>query len=255
MLALFGVLVLMFPSLAEAQMSSRDAVRALSGTDSLTAEDLSAAFNALVDSPDRRAIGPISARIRRGLPPEPLQLAIAALGATERREAGELLIELTTHRRAVVRVAALQALQKVSAPGAESALRLALSDADPQVRTTGAIALGAAGSASSLDALCHALERGNMEAAGAIGKLARDEDVDRFLGYIGRVPFAPLTSGFSELLTRSNISDASKTKVIEKVAELATDEARAFLSAMIDVLPSGNTKQTATDAVRAMEGG
>ena len=252
--ALVGILFFALPLTADAQMSSRDAIRALSSSDAMSADELAGAFLALTESPDRRAITPISARIRRGLPPEPLAIAIGALAATERREAGEVLIELTSHRRAEIRVAALNALKKVRAPGVEAALRLALSDADPQVRAVGATALGEVGTPGSLDTLFHSLERGNMEAAGAIGKLARDQDVERVLGYIGQVPFAPLTSSFSELLSRDDISDANKTLVIEKVAELATDEARAFLTAMIDVLPNGNTKETATAAVRAMEG-
>ncbi len=92
---------------ADAQVRLNEAIEMLDASD---ADTVQLGIEALGTNGTARAVAPLSARIRRGLPPELLDMAIQTLGVLGRPEAGPVLFELTNHRRAEVRVAATEAI-------------------------------------------------------------------------------------------------------------------------------------------------
>ncbi len=199
---------------------------------------------------DPRAVEPIAERIRRGLPPELLELAISTLTLLGRPEAGPVLFELANHRRAEVRVAAVQAIATVRARGADRALAQSLGDADPAVRAAAASGLGELGATGALDALFLALDRRVPEAAAAIGRLARPAEVDRFLGYLGRLPFDLVTPALGEMLHRDDLAERARLTIVHRLTELATPEVRGFLEQLVSSLPAGSqVRRAAEDAI------
>ena len=185
----------------------------------------------------RDAVRLLEDRIRRGLPPDLLLLAVNTLGATGRGEAGPLLGELLSHRRATVRVAAVRALADLAPRSAEAKLVGALSDPAPTVRAAAAESLGHVGTSESVDALFLAFDRGIEEAATSLGQLARDEDVPRIVAYLGDRSLETLSPALLELLSRRDIQTATKLSVITRLSEMATSDVREFLDGYGQSLP------------------
>jgi hypothetical protein len=194
-----------------------------------------------------RAVAPLSERIRDGLPPDLLEQAVDTLMVLGSPEAGPVLFELVTHRRPGIRLRAVQAIAACRPRGADRALVTALSDADPQVRSAAAVALGELRAESAIDSLWLAFDRGVPEAGSAVAHVARAEHVPRVLGYIGRVPFAQVRSMLATLLGRPEIPQRVKVDIIARVGELATAEARAFLLEVGTSLPANDPVRRAAE--------
>ena len=190
------------------------------------------------------AVRPMLRRIQRGLPPDLLELSIMTLTALGQKSAGPVLFELVMHRRPLIRTRAVEAIATVNPPGAESALVAALSDSDAQVRAAAAIGLGEVGTKGSLDTLFHALDRGVMQCATTIGKIVPADQVDQLLRYLVRIPFRFLSPAFDQVLTREDVSEKAKLKVIAGLGDLATTEIKGYL---VDYLSSAG--ETAPPAI------
>ncbi len=248
---LLGALLALTAS-AQAQRGRRgsdelnQAVQQLEATDPA---EVRGAIEALGILGDARAAEPIAARIRRGLPPELLDAAIDALTVLGRPEAGPVLFELASHRRPAIRHRAVLAIAATRPRGADRALITALADSDPAVRGAAASGLAEIGATGALDALFHALDRHVPEAAPAIGRLARPADVDRFLGYLGRLPFPLVTPALSEMLQRSELAERTRLSVVHRLSELATPEVRAFLEQLVGSLPASAVRRAAEEAI------
>lgn len=205
----------------------------------------------LLGSP--RAVDPISARIRRGLPADLLDSALDTLTVLGRPEAGPVLFALTSHRRAAVRVKAIEAIIACRPRGADRALASALNDSEGRVRAAAALGLGQLGSHGELDSLFLAFDRGVGEASTALGQLAQPADVARILGYLGRVPLDLVSPALNEVLARRDLPERSKLDVIAQLQELATGEAKNFLREFVASLPqdaaSQSLRHAAEDAI------
>lgn len=198
------------------------------------------------------AIEPLAARIRQGLAPELLDMALDTLLVAARPEAGPVLIELTSHRRAAVRLKAVQAIVASRARGAEGCLTTALNDGDPGVRSAAALGLGQLNARASVETLFLALERGVLEASTAIGQLAAPADIPRLRSYVGRLPFDAMTPAFSEILARRDVPERAKLDLIAQLAEVATSEVRTYLQEFVSSLPATDhsaIRRAAEDAV------
>ena len=182
---------------ASAQLSFEEAQAAIDSSD---AARIQTGIETIGLTGDVRGVPLIVARVRRGLPPELLESALDTLAVLGHVEAGPLLIELLSHRRASVRLRAVQALATCHPSGADRALAGALSDSSPDVRAAAATALGDVGGVSAMDQLFLALDRGVPEAGMAIARLARPADVTRLLGLVGHVPFTQMSPILADML-------------------------------------------------------
>ena len=185
------------------------------------------------------AVAPLQERIRQGLPPELLEAAIVTLMALSQPEAGPVLFELTTHRRPEIRLRAIEALVATAPPGADSTLTTALSDSDPKVRAAAATGLGELKAVGSLEKLFLSLDRGNMEASGAIGKVLAPGDVRRLLGYLGQIPFHSLAAALGEVLKRKDVPESAKLEIVARLEDTGTREVKTYLA---DLVASSGTE-------------
>lgn len=195
------------------------------------------------------AVAPLSARIRRGLPPELLLVAVDTLGILGRNEAGPILFELLQHRRPEVRLRTVQAIATCRPDGADRALVVALSDSTAPVRTAAAQTLGELHAVSALDSLFLAYDHGVLEAGPAIAEVARAEDVARVVAYVGHHPFGTLRPMLLTLMQRADLPARARLAVVSAVSELATAEARALLEEAANDLPARDpVRRAAEDA-------
>jgi HEAT repeat protein len=199
------------------------------------------------------AVEPLAERIRQGLPPELLETAIVTLMALGQPKAGPVLYELTAHRRPDIRLRAVEAIAATNPPGAEDALSAALSDSDPRVRAAAATGLGEVGSASSLEKLFLALDRGNMEASGAIGRVMPPAQVKRLTGYLGQIPFRSLGPALAQVLRRSDVSESQKLELIARLQEVGTREVKGYLGDLIAAGAEGLSSNLSRAMLRAMQ--
>ncbi len=240
------------PGIASAQeMRFDEAVELVQSSD---ADSIRLGLETLGARGEARGVAPIAERIRSGLPNELTQFAITTLGVMGRPEAGPVLIELLSHRRADVRLAAIEAIAATKPRRGGEALVKALDDMTPTVRAAAALALGQIGHRAAVDSLFTALERDILEAAQAIGQLATPDHMDRLFTHVGQMPFDVLTPAFNELFARDDFPDRAKIDLIGRLAELATPQVKTYLTELADQLPSGRVKTAATDAAERIPG-
>lgn len=174
----------------------------------------------------------VQERVRAGLPPELLDVAMDSLVLLGDHNTGPLFAELARHRRPAVRLKAIQGLVTLRAAEAPSVLSRALSDGTAEVREAAAEGLGQLGARESIDRLFLAFDRNVQNAARALGRIANDDDVSRLLGYLGRAPFINLTPAFDALFARRDLPEATKLRVVSQLEELGTAEARGYLEGL-----------------------
>jgi HEAT repeat protein len=233
---------------AQGRVRQADVERQLASEDR---DEVRAGIESIGVSGNARLVGPLAARIEKGLPSELLDAALDTLTVLARPEAGDVLFSLATHRRPTVRRKAIEAIVACRPRGADRVLVAALSDVDPAVRSAAATGLGQIGARTSIDSLFHALDRGILEASTSIGQLAQPGDVDRLLGYLGNLPFDAVTPALSEVLARADVPQQKKLAVVARLAELATPDARTFLEELVASLPEGRQTQSLRDAAQA----
>jgi HEAT repeat protein len=200
-----------------------------------------------------QAVDPLVIRIREGLPPELLELAVTTLLALGQPNAGPVLYELTTHRRSDIRRHAIEAIAATRPVGAEPVLLTALSDEDAQVGSAAAIALGEVGSPRAVDRLFVALDRGNSEASMAIGKLVAPTAVRKLSEYLGEVPFHHMGPALTIVIARRDVPESEKLELIARLQEVGTPEVRGYLGSLLET--SGDSLSAAVKRAidRAMQ--
>jgi hypothetical protein len=191
--------------------------------------------SAMLGNPD--VVPMLSERVRAGLPSDLLNSAIDALGLLNAPSSSDLFVMLTRHRRPSVRVRSVQALIALRTKDAEPAIVLALGDSAPEVREAAAEGLGQLGATGSVEPLFQAFDRGVVSAGRSIGKLVRDDQVQRLLDLVGRMPLTGLTPVFDAIFARGDISEATKLSIVTALAELGTAESRGYLEGLKTKLP------------------
>jgi HEAT repeat protein len=233
---------------ASAQLSFAEAQAAIDSTD---AARIQSGIEAIGLSGEARGVPLIVARVRRGLTPELLESALDTLAVLGQPQAGPLLIELLSHRRASVRLRAVQALATCHPAGADHALAGALSDSSPDVRAAAATAIGDVGGTGAMDQLFLAFDRGVPEAGAAIGRLARPADITRMLGMLGHVPFTQMGPILADMLGRDGIPSRSRLEIVAALGELASADARGLLEQYVQAHPGTDAVTRAAEAAAA----
>jgi hypothetical protein len=178
----------------------------------------------------------LATRLQRGLPPELAELALVTLLEIEPKAAdapavAEAVSPYAVHRTLSLRRGAVKLLARVGTSSAVPALRKALSDPDPMVRSLAASGLGRARGKQAVGDLFLALERGVSEAAASIGQLCSAAECERLSAKLGVLPFEVVTSGLEQLLARppAEVPDDVKVDAIGRVRDLKTPGAAEFL--------------------------
>jgi HEAT repeat protein len=199
------------------------------------------------------AAPPIIARVRAGLPPDLLETSIITLMALGQPQAGPLYLELLEHRRAEVRVRAIEAIVALKPKDAEPALQRALADLDPKVRSSAATALGELRAAGSVEQLFLSLDRGTYEASSAIGHALRTDHVPRLLSYLGTLPFHHLKPAFTQVMQRKDIAEKDKLLVVSKLQEVGTREVKDYFGDLIRESGEALAEPVKRAVLRAMQ--
>ena len=214
---------------AEARRAPGLSAEAVARLQSAVPAEAIAAAGELGNSGSPAAVDPLVALLRSGPPDAVTHAALEALGALGSDRAIDVLVEYASHRRAEVRIIALQSLSGMRGRRVESALTDALRDSNAEVRATAAVALGEGGFRDVVPVLFQAFERGVSEAATAIGKLGDRSAADRLAGYLGRGDLTVLLEGLGEFLWRTDFDGEGKQAIVERLLELSGPTVREFL--------------------------
>lgn len=211
------------------------------------------------DGGGRQVTKDIVARLEKGLPRELLKKALETL-ATLEDPAGVPGCEIyMSHRDSEVRLAALKCLGAAKTPAANKTIRAALGDTDARVHAMAATLLGEAKATDSVGDLIVAFDKGVNEAAVSIGILCAPAggECDQLLNRMKSKPLDVVFSGLQQILTRKDVPDDYKKKVITQVRELASGKAREFLESVKKSMPPGASKgvtEALDKAIKDLEG-
>jgi hypothetical protein len=196
------------------------------------------AIEALGAQKSPRATQPIAERIRAGLPPQLLGLAIDTLAAMPRGPGSAVLIELTTHRSSKVRASSIRAAAAIGVPGASRALIAALDDGDGEVRAAAIAGLVKLRAREGMPALCLAFEREVPQAAEAVGQLASQADTPRILGYVRDLPFSRVSPILTTILGRRDVPAPLKVRLVAALEGVSSPEVEMVLQGVVQAAPS-----------------
>ena len=187
----------------------------------------------------------ISDVILRGVTPRVAAAGLDALGVLAQPSGAPAVLRFLEHRRAMLRRHAIAAAQAIHTPDLVRALVARLADSDEEVRVEAAAALAEVGSAADADTLFTAFERdleattapgsGRLlhECAKAIARIGSEHDVQRLLGYLRRAPFRSMADAMRSALTRRDLPEPFRIRIVQSVGDLATREVRDFLNSVI----------------------
>ncbi|MET0340028.1 MAG: HEAT repeat domain-containing protein [Polyangiales bacterium] len=207
--------------------------------------------------PPKQVLPAVEARVREGLTPVLLDVAIDTVLLLNDPSAGSLLDDLTRHRRPAVRRRALDAVAQLRVRGAEALLARGVDDQDADVRSTAVDGLGAIGARGSFALVLRAHEMGVEGSALALGRLADPTQVGRLLDLVGERPLEALVPMIDALFARRDLPDADKLRMVERLAEVGTDPARNLLAEQLKKLPaqsSAKLKQALAEAAQGAKG-
>jgi hypothetical protein len=217
-------------ALADAPKSSavvqREAEQALLGHDP---EGIRQGLETLGKLGGTQAATAIAARLHRGLPPQLVEPAIAALVSLNKPSAGPVLLELTLHRTARIRQQALAALGALKLQSAQPVLLRELDDPSPDVRAAAVEALSKAGNAKAVPGLLHAADKGVPHAIEAIGAIAGPQDLRLLLERSAPGDLAPVKPALQAMLERADFPLQGKLTLIQEVGKLPWPNARVCL--------------------------
>jgi HEAT repeat protein len=200
----------------------------------------------------------IVARLRRGLPPQLTASAIDALASIKSPVAAAVLLELSLHRRAPIRVKAIVALGALKVRSAQSGLLYALDDPSPDVRASAVQALASVGNARALPALLTAADRGVAGAWQAVGMLATPADFKRLLSHVADGDVTPLRPALDAMMARSDLPADAKLRTVQDLEKLGSPSARACLANWLSVAKADGpvrVRQGLLDSIKRIDAG
>jgi hypothetical protein len=212
-------------------VAQREAEQALLGHDP---ETIRQALDTLAKLGSAQAATAVAARLHRGLPPQLVEPAIAALVTLNKQSAGPVLLELTVHRSARIRQQAVAALGALKLQSAQPVLLRELDDPSPEVRVAAVEALGKAGNARAVPGLLHAADHGIAHAMDALGAIASPQDLKAILEHAAPGDLAPVKPALQAMLERADFPLQGKLSLIQEVAKLSWPAARVCLVEWLD---------------------
>jgi HEAT repeat protein len=206
-------------------------------------ERILAALDEIQAADDRNAAPLVESLLNRGASSAPLLKAITVAGSLGRESSSAALAPYVKHRTPQVRRAAAQSLLRTKGKVAEQALREALRESDAELRGIAASGLGSLGAKDAVPDLFAVLPKEVPEAAGAIGSLCSADECQKFLGFLGKLPFDVMQSGFLPMLLRTgtDVPDGVKIGLIEQLRRMATPKASDVLSTALATYPANGS--------------
>jgi HEAT repeat protein len=220
----------------EADLRKQSLTAAQNQLASADADVIQAGFVELGKLGGREAVDILLARLHRGLPPQLIDGAVDALVKLKDVRAVPALLELATHRRFQVREHAVTALGALGAKNAQSVLLYALDDPSPEVREAAARSLGKVGDARAIAALTTASERGVQAALIGLASLGSNKEIELVLARAKAGAWQPAQPALLALLSRKNLPQATKLRVITALRDVKSAESQACLVALFNEL-------------------
>ncbi len=174
----------------------------------------------------------VEALLRRGLTKDLALAAIHTLGGVAQPSSSKVLGPWARHRAAELRLAAVTALGDTGGPASVAPLRKALSDKEKPIRSAAATSLGRTGGRDAMTDLEAALDKELPEASWALGRLCEDRECEALAARLAKQPFALVARGLEQAIVRAGGSDELKERLIARVRDVGTDEARQFLAGL-----------------------
>ncbi|HEX5657251.1 MAG TPA: HEAT repeat domain-containing protein [Polyangiales bacterium] len=216
-------------------------------------EEVRSAIESAPLLPPSEVVPMLEDRVRSGLSRTLLDVAIDSLLLLGDKSSSALLAELAHHRRAEVRVRALESLARMKAPLARDALVTGLGDQVPEVRDASAAGLAELGDRGSIPLLTRAFEREVAGAAAALGRLAKAEDLNPLLESLDRYSLDRWQPFFAALLARRDLPEADKLRALERLIARGGDDTADALASLQSGAPadtSPRVKKLLADAIQ-----
>lgn len=196
---------------------------------------------------DRRPAGvrALTNRIRDGLPPQLLLLAVDALVVIKGNLAAKTLVELSSHRSQAVRKKVAMSLPALRSQRTTTVLVDMLDDQDAEVRSQAAVAIGKIKPQLAMNELITAAELGVLEASEIVGKQVRLRRVPKLIEMIDEKNIFALTPLFRELAARTDIPNNHKLAIVARLDEISTIGSRKLLSILAQSLPQWSVARQA----------
>ena len=233
-------------NIAEAKRTKTKAKSAISQKlQSDQQEDVSQAIRQIKKGKRPADVRALTNRIRDGLPPKLLPVAIDALVAIKGNLATKTLIALSTHRSQAVRKKVAMSLPNLRSPQMMKVLVKMLDDPDAEVRSQAAVAIGKLRPALVMNNLITAAERGVFEASEVVGKTVRLKKVPSLIKMLDDKNTYALSPMFRELALRKDIPTRHKIAIVDRLTELSTPESKRLLITLASKLPKLNVARLA----------
>ena len=183
--------------------------------------------------------------LARGASAAVLEKALEAEQKLAQPSSSAAVVPYVGHRNAAIRRAATRALAATGGPVAVAALRGLLRGSDPALRRQAASALATLAATEAVPDLFAVLGKDVPEAAGAIGELCKPNDCQKLIDLLGKLPFDVMQTGLEPMLLRpeTELPEAFKLELLERLRKLQTQEASAFLRTVLARFPKdGNVR-------------
>lgn len=228
-------------------LTVRDLPTVLPALRSTSPDEVRAAIDHLIviDAPE--CVAPLAELLRSGPPDAVTDRALDAMRSLASPSSIEVLSEFTHHRRTGARRRAYRALAAIEDRRVADLLEAGLRDSDREVRASAALALGTIESRESVEILFRAFDRGVIEAATAIGQLGAQSTIERFTAHLGHAPLSVMLAGYEHYLRRTDIDEATKIEIVNRLGEVAGRQVREFLSSYLGTFSErdrGRLRQT-----------
>lgn len=192
-----------------------------------------------------QAAGLVGELLARGASVAVLEKALEAERKLAQPSSSPAIVPYVRHRNPAVRRAAALALASTGGPPAVAALRAALRGNDAALRRVAASGLAGLAATEAVEDLFAVLGKNVPEAAGAIGQLCKPSECQKLVDSLGKLPFDVMESGLEPMLLRpeSEIPEAFKLELLERLRKLQTKEVSVFLRTVLARFPKdGNVR-------------
>jgi HEAT repeat protein len=216
-------------------------------------DDIARAIEQIKKSKHPAGVRALTNRIRNGLPPQLLSLAIDALIEIKSNLAVKTLFELSGHRSHAVRQKIAASLPALRHRETMKVLVKMLDDQNAEVRSQAAIAIGKLKPQSAMNDLIAAAELGVLEASEIVGEHVRPGRVPSLIKMVDDKNIIAFTPLLRELAVRKDIPNNHKLAIVARLDELSTPSSRRLLITLATSLPEWNVVKLAAADVLIKE--